>query len=79
MDRGYSLGHRLEFSLITLFLLKQIFVARENGATDRHLPGSKDQETIWSTHAQYPWLKALGLRGQKEPLRVGSGLAWGHP
>lgn len=46
--QGYLFGHRLELSTKAMF---QIFVARENKATDRYLPGSKDQETIWSKQA----------------------------
>lgn len=46
----YSFRHRLEFSIKAVF---QIFVARENEATDRYLPGLKDREIIWSKQAQY--------------------------
>lgn len=59
----------------------QIFVARENKATDRYLPGSKDQETIWSKQALTLSLRHGGgvERAPASWLRADVGITEGGP
>lgn len=59
----------------------QIFVASENEATDRYLPGSRDQETVWSKQAPTLSLRHRGgeERAPASWLRVDMGLTEGLP
>lgn len=76
--QGYSFGHRLELSIKAMF---QIFVARENEATNRYLPGSRDQEIIWSKQALMLSLRHWGgeERAPASWLRADMGITEGRP